>query len=234
MGKGVAWHMLSTISRTGLELIGKKEDGMALTEWMRGGLAVIVAVLFAGPATMPARGDEMAPNAPTEETPEPPDESPEPEPEPDTGDPVGTISGIVYDSATDVRVSCPDIDLVLRSVYGSWSTRDGALGYGWSHAYEWRLFESGDGTVKVYADADPEVGGCGKVHSFVATNASERAYDAAGYSFARLADGTRGRATSPSSTSASTRRNSTGAGRTIRVRARRRRSAPRLNPPCWR
>lgn len=172
---------------------------MALTEWMRGGLAVIAAVLLAGPAAMPARGDETTPNAPTEETPEPPDESPEPEPEPDTGDPVGTISGIVYDSATDVRVSCPDIDLVLRRAYGSWSIRDGALGHGWSHAYEWRLFESGDGTVKVYADADPEAGGGGKVHSFAATNASERAYDAAGYSFARLADGTRA-VTSPAGT----------------------------------
>lgn len=170
---------------------------MALTEWMRGGLAVIAAVLLAGPAAMPARGGETTPNAQTEETPEPPDESPEPEPEPDTGDPVGTISGIVYDSATDVRVSCPDIDLVLRRAYGSWSIRDGALGHGWSHAYEWRLFESGDGTVKVYAD--PEAGGCGKVHSFVATNASERAYDAAGYSFARLADGTRA-VTSPAGT----------------------------------
>ena len=55
------------------------------------------------------------------------------------GDPVGLADGAVYDVVTDLRVRCPDIDLVFRRSYGSWSQRGGSLGIGWTHTYDWRV-----------------------------------------------------------------------------------------------
>ena len=49
------------------------------------------------------------------------------------------IDGNVYESVVDLRVPCPNTDLVFRRVYGSWSMDAGTLGYGWTHGYEWRL-----------------------------------------------------------------------------------------------
>ena len=60
-------------------------------------------------------------------------------PEVTTEDPIGLVTGNAYDVAVDVRVTCPDIDLVLRRSYGSWSERSGILGYGWTCSYEWRV-----------------------------------------------------------------------------------------------
>ena len=56
--------------------------------------------------------------------------SPPPPEGPTEGDPVGVIDGSVLDAAVDVRVECPGIDLVFKRAYGSWSTREGDLGYG--------------------------------------------------------------------------------------------------------
>ena len=55
------------------------------------------------------------------------------------GDPVGVADGAVYDAVVDVRVACPDVDLVFRRSYGSWSQRSGSLGIGWTHTYDWRV-----------------------------------------------------------------------------------------------
>ena len=49
------------------------------------------------------------------------------------------IDGNMYESVVDLRVPCPNTDLVFRRVYGSWSMDAGTLGYGWTHGYEWRL-----------------------------------------------------------------------------------------------
>ena len=49
------------------------------------------------------------------------------------------IDGNVYESVVDLRVPCPNTDLVFRRVYGSWSMDAGTHGYGWTHGYEWRL-----------------------------------------------------------------------------------------------
>ena len=49
------------------------------------------------------------------------------------------IDGNVYESVVDLRVPCPNTDLVFRRVYGSWSRDAGTLGYGWTHGYEWHL-----------------------------------------------------------------------------------------------
>ena len=49
------------------------------------------------------------------------------------------IDGNVYESVVDLRVPCPDIDLVFRRAYGSWSMDVGTLVYGWTHGYEWSL-----------------------------------------------------------------------------------------------
>lgn len=64
-----------------------------------------------------------------------------------TGDPVGVIDGSVLDAAVDIRVECPGIDLVFKRAYGSWSTREGDLGYGWSHSFEWRHLRLGNGKI---------------------------------------------------------------------------------------
>jgi hypothetical protein len=87
------------------------------------------------------------------------------------GDPVGVIDGSVLDAAVDVRVECPGIDLVFKRAYGSWSTREGALGYGWSHSFEWRLESRGKKGFTLYAEADPFRAGTGEVYKFPAPDA---------------------------------------------------------------
>ena len=146
--------------------------------------AFVLAALLAA-----ASLGDTTPNAPVNPPPIPPPQGPRPDPEPTAGDPVGYVSGNVYDAVVDVRVPCPDVDLVFKRAYGSWSTRTGTLGYGWSHAYEWYVEEMGDGTLLVYADADPEVSGCAKVHRFTAVRMGGRVFDAAGYSLERALDG---------------------------------------------
>jgi hypothetical protein len=68
---------------------------------------------------------ETTPNSGVTKPPSPP-----PPEGPTEGAPVGVIDGSVLDAAVDVRVECPGIDLVFKRAYGSWSTREGDLGYG--------------------------------------------------------------------------------------------------------
>ena len=88
-------------------------------------------MLFAPSAGL-ARTGGSSPNSPT-------DDPPRANSGPAGGDPVGLCDGSVYDAATDIRVVCPDIDLVFRRSYGSWSQKTGALGLGWTHSYDWRV-----------------------------------------------------------------------------------------------
>ena len=85
---------------------------------------------------------ETTPNSGVTKPPSPP-----PPEGPTEGDPVGVIDGSVLDAAVDVRVECPGIDLVFKRAYGSWSTREGDLGYGWSHSFEWRHLRLGNGKI---------------------------------------------------------------------------------------
>ena len=63
------------------------------------------------------------------------------------GDPVGMITGNAYETAEDLRVECPDVDLVMFRAYSSGSAHEGPLGYGWTHSYEWRAERAGDKVV---------------------------------------------------------------------------------------
>jgi len=63
------------------------------------------------------------------------------------GDPVGMITGNAYETAEDLRVECPDVDLVMFRAYSSGSAHEGPLGYGWTHSYEWRAERAGGKVV---------------------------------------------------------------------------------------
>ena len=72
------------------------------------------------------------------------------------GDPVGIADGAVYDAVTDIRVPCPDVDLVFRRSYGSWSQHEGSLGVGWTHSYDWRV-ETNASEVCVFSAGETDV-----------------------------------------------------------------------------
>ena len=93
-----------------------------------------------------AHSGSTASNADTED-PGPPEE------QPTEGDPVGVIDGSVFDVATDVRVSCPGIDLVFRRSYCSTTAKTSPLGYGWTHAYE-SWVEERDGKTHVHVSGE--------------------------------------------------------------------------------
>ena len=57
------------------------------------------------------------------------------------GNPVNVATGNKYEEAVDITVSTPGIPLEFRRAYNSQSTRDGPLGYGWTHTYDIRLEE---------------------------------------------------------------------------------------------
>ncbi|MBQ2625210.1 MAG: hypothetical protein IJG18_08975, partial [Kiritimatiellae bacterium] len=59
------------------------------------------------------------------------------------GDPVGVFTGNAYESAEDLRVSCPDLDLVMFRHYSSGRMAGGHIGFGWLHSYDWRLVVDG-------------------------------------------------------------------------------------------
>ena len=83
--------------------------------------AVVVAfvtVCFGGAGS---GGASSKSNAPTNAVPSPASG------ERTAGDPVGLVSGSVYETAEDLRVSCPGVDLVMHRSYGSWSDRAGSL-----------------------------------------------------------------------------------------------------------
>lgn len=57
----------------------------------------------------------------------PPDET--------VGDPIGLMTGAATTTATDLFVATPDLPLLFRRGYSSRLSRDGSLGYGWTHGY---------------------------------------------------------------------------------------------------
>ena len=48
--------------------------------------------------------------------------------EPTCGDPVGMITGNAYETAEDLRVECPEVDLVMFRAYSSGSAHEGRWG----------------------------------------------------------------------------------------------------------
>ena len=89
----------------------------------------------------------------------PPDEKKSPE----CGDPVGVFTGSAYETAEDLRVVCTDLDLVMFRSYSSGSMDEGPLGFGWTHAYDWRVVPDG---ARVVVHASGERGPSDRVHLF--------------------------------------------------------------------
>ena len=169
-------------------------------------LLAACAFAFQAFAVAPSIGSNASteePSGPRPRPPQPPNPSPTPDPDPDAppdpapadrpppppaGDPVGCDDGSVYETAVDVRIPCPDIDLVFRRSYGSWSVRTGPLGYGWTHGYDWRLEKKKGGGVQVWSAGEDGV--TDAVHTFDLTGgvASETS-NSDGYRLVRHADG---------------------------------------------
>ncbi len=116
----------------------------------------------------------------------PPDAPPDSPAEDTGGDPVGYEDGSVFVVEEDLRVACPDMDLVFRRAYGSWSSDTGSLGYGWTHSFEWRLVESGDG-VLVYSAGERGVSDA--VHRFDSLSPGHSHINPDGYRLVRSEDG---------------------------------------------
>lgn len=116
----------------------------------------------------------------------PPDVPPSEPSSPVGGDPVGYIGGYVCDSVEDLRISCPDVDLVFRRSYGSWSAKTGSLGYGWIHSYEWRLEADGE-NVSVYSAG--ECGPTDAIHTFRLSEPGATVYNSDGYGLAQTDEG---------------------------------------------
>ena len=57
------------------------------------------------------------------------------EPDETVGDPIGLMTGAATTTAADLFVATPDLPLLFRRGYSSRLSRDGALGYGWTHGY---------------------------------------------------------------------------------------------------
>jgi len=109
-----------------------------------------------------------------------------PIPGPHGGDPVGYVDGAVYDAVVDVRVSCPEIDLVFRRSYGSWSQEGGPIGLGWTHSYDWKVVTN---SIKVYVFSAGETDVTDGVHVFPQIEPGETAFNAEGYELRRLGEG---------------------------------------------
>ena len=134
--------------------------------------AVAVAFVTACFGGAGSGGASSKSNAPTNAVPSPASG------EPTAGDPVGLVSGSVYETAEDLRVSCPGVDLVMHRSYGSWSDRAGSLGVGWTHSYEWTVERSGD-AVTVYVSG--ERGPSDVAREFAAPGPGGESLDADGY-----------------------------------------------------
>ena len=146
-------------------------------------LSILLLVFFATPLPSFAASAATTSNAPAEEGRESPDEPPEPT----TPDPVGYASGNVYETAVDLRVACPGIDLVLRRSYSSADAFVGDLGYGWTHSYEGRVRALADGRVSVRASG--EGGASAACRTFPAIGPGASVTNADGYALSRGADG---------------------------------------------
>ncbi len=121
---------------------------------------------------------EPRPNATTNA---PPDETESPE----CGDPVGVFTGSAYETAEDLRVVCPDLDLVMFRSYSSGSMDEGPLGFGWTHAYDWRVVPDG---ARVVVHASGERGPSDRVHLFGVPTQGGSVWNADGYEL-RLSSG---------------------------------------------
>ena len=111
----------------------------------------------------------------------PPDETKSPE----CGDPVGVFTGSAYETAEDLRVVCPDLDLVMFRSYSSGSMDEGSLGFGWTHAYDWRVVPDG---ARVVVHASGERGPSDRVHLFGIPAPGGSVWNADGYEL-RLSSG---------------------------------------------
>ena len=112
----------------------------------------------------------------------PPDETKSPE----CGDPVGVFTGSAYETAEDLRVVCPDLDLVMFRSYSSGSMDEGPLGFGWTHAYDWRVVPDG---VRVVVHASGERGPSDRVHLFGVPAPGGSVWNADGYELRLSSDG---------------------------------------------
>ena len=99
-------------------------------------------------------------------------------PEGTSSDPVGYISGNVYETVEDLRIPCPDIDLMFRRSYSSHSDMEGALGYGWSHSYDWSVRLTNG---KVIVRSAGENGASDVNHTFDSVARGQSVFNAAGY-----------------------------------------------------
>ena len=111
----------------------------------------------------------------------PPDETKSPE----CGDPVGVFTGSAYETAEDLRVVCTDLDLVMFRSYSSGSMDEGSLGFGWTHAYDWRVVPDG---ARVVVHASGERGPSDRVHLFGVPAQGGSVWNADGYEL-RLSSG---------------------------------------------
>ena len=102
------------------------------------------------------------------------------------GDPVGVFTGNAYETAEDLRVACPDLDLVMSRFYSSGSMREGPLGFGWTHSYDWRVVRDG-GKVVVYASG--ERWPSDSAHVFTLPSPGSSVWNADGYELRRSSDG---------------------------------------------
>ena len=102
------------------------------------------------------------------------------------GDPVGVFTGNAYETAEDLRVACPDLDLVMFRFYSSGSMGEGPLGFGWTHSYDWRVVRDG-GKVVVYASG--ERWPSDSAHVFTLPSPGSSVWNADGYELRRSSDG---------------------------------------------
>ena len=148
---------------------------------MKVSVAQVLATGFAAAALAVCSAEERlpvsTPNAPTNDPPVVVDE-------PYEGDPVGVFTGNAYELAEDLRVVCPDLDLVMFRSYSSGSMAEGALGFGWTHAYDWRVVRYG-GKVVVHASGERGPSDC--EHLFGVPSPGGSVWNADGYEL-RLSD----------------------------------------------
>ena len=137
------------------------------------------------PPPPPQPPPPLPPN-PSPATDDDPPHGPDNPPEGTTADPVGYISGNVYETVTDLRIPCPDIDLVFRRGYSSRSDATGDLGYGWTHSYEWHVKRSNG---KVVVRAAGETGASDAAHTFDAVEKGQTVANADGFWLSRHSGG---------------------------------------------
>lgn len=102
------------------------------------------------------------------------------------GDPVGVFTGNIYETAEDIRVICPDLDLAMFRFYSSGSMREGPLGSGWTHAYDWHVVRDG-GMVVVYVSG--ELRPSDSAHLFPLPPPGASVWNADGYELRLSSDG---------------------------------------------